>query len=121
MSCYYYSLQSLDGEKQGKFSEEACDVCLDSGEIISAKARIFKKVDLKARIVAGADGYIFEKSSDGENFEKIAQTESDTDLRYTDKVKKSFSVYYYRVKAYKNVDGKLVISKPSKAVKVKTK
>ncbi len=118
---YHYSVQSLCGNGQGNFSKEVSCVSLDSGEIVYAKSRFLKKVDLKARIVAGADGYIFERSEDGESFEEIAKTDSDVSLRYTDTVKKAFSVYYYRVKAYKNACGKSFISKPSKSIKVKTK
>ncbi len=118
---YHYSVQSLDGARQGNFSREVSCVCLDSGEILTAKSRLFKKVDLRARIVAGADGYIFERSADGENFEEVGKTDSDVSIRYTDKADKSFAVYYYRVRAYKKVGGETFISKPSKAVRVKTK
>ncbi len=118
---YHYSVQSLCGDGQGNFSEETCCVSLDSGELVEVKARLLKKVDLKARIVAGADGYIFERSTDGENFEEITRTASDVALRFTDSVKKAFSVYYYRVRAFKNVGGETVVSKPSRAVKIKSK
>ncbi len=118
---YHYSVQSLCGEKQGNFSSEVSCVSLDPGEIINYKARLFKKIDLQARIVAGADGYIFERSEDGESFEEIAKTESDVSFRFTDTVKKAFSVYYYRVRAYKNVCGSIYISAPSEAVRVKSK
>lgn len=119
---YYYSVQSLcEGGGHGNFSKEVSCVSLDSGEIVSAKARFFRKVDLKARIVAGADGYIFERSEDGENFEEAAKTDSDVSLRYTDTAKKAFTVYYYRVRAFKDIGGKLFVSKPSRAVRIKTK
>ncbi len=118
---YHYSVQSLSGAFQGNFSKEVTCVCLDSGELLEVKTRLFKKVELKARIVAGADGYIFERSEDGEVFEEIGRTASDVSFRHTDKAEKAFKVYFYRVRAYKNVCGKAVISKPSKAVKVKTK
>ena len=118
---YHYSVQSLDGTRQGNFSSEVSCVCLDSGEILTAKPRLFKKVDLKARIVAGADGYIFERSADGERFDEVGKTDSDVSVRYTDKTDKAFAVYYYRVRAYKKVGKETFISKPSKAVRVKTK
>lgn len=118
---YHYSVQSLCADGQGNFSPEVSYVLLDSGEIISSKARFLKKVDLKARIVAGADGYIFERSEDGETFVEIGRTESDISIRYTDKTDKAFKVYYYRVRAFKNADGRLFVSEPSKAVSVKTK
>ncbi|MBR5438553.1 MAG: hypothetical protein IKV21_06510 [Clostridia bacterium] len=118
---YYYSIQSLDGDRQGNFSGQVHAVSLDCGEIIYSAARFLKKIDLKARIVAGADGYIFERSEDGEKFEEIGRTDSDISLMCTDTVKKAFSVYYYRVRAYKNVEGNVFYSKPSKVIKVKSK
>lgn len=118
---YHYSVQSLRGEAQGKFSSEVSCVSLDSGEIIYSKARLFKKIDLQARIVAGADGYIFERSEDGENYEEIAKTDSDVSFRCTDTVPKAFAVYSYRVRAYKNVCGSILISTPSEAVRIKSK
>ncbi len=118
---YHYSVQSLCGDGQGNFSRETCCVSLDSGELVYVKPRHFKKVELQARIVAGADGYIFERSTDGESFDEIARTDSDVSLRFTDSVKKAFSVYYYRVRAFKNVGEKAVVSKPSKTVKIKSK
>ncbi|MBQ3136944.1 MAG: hypothetical protein IJB74_05610 [Clostridia bacterium] len=118
---YHYSVQSLDGNRQGNFSREVSCVCLDSGEILSVKSHLFKKVDLKVRIVAGADGYIFERSTDGESFDEVGKTDSDVSVRYTDKADKAFTAYYYRVKAYKKVGEKTFISKPSKSVRVKTK
>ena len=119
---YHYSVQSIRDRDQGSFSSEIVCVCLDSGEIIDSKARMLKKVDLKVRIVAGADGYIFERSDDeGKTFREIGRTDSDVSIRHTDKVEKAFRVYYYRVRAYKNVNGELFISKPSETVKIKTK
>lgn len=118
---YHYSIQSIDGSRHGNFSREISGVCLGSGEIVFAKARLFKKTDLKARIVAGADGYIFERSEDGESFTEIARTDSDISIRYTDRVDKAFKVYYYRVKAYKKVGDKTFISSPSKVQTIKSK
>ncbi len=118
---YYYSVQSNDGDRQGNFSKVVSGICLDCGEIFYSKARLFKKVELQARIVAGADGYIFERSEDGECFTEIYRTESDVVTRYTDKPDKAFTFYYYRVRAYKNVGGKAYVSGPSQAKKIKTK
>lgn len=118
---YYYSVQSLIGKRQGNFGSEEISVSLDCGELIGYKARLFKRVDLQARIVAGADGYIFERSEDGESFTEIAKTDSDVALRYTDKTEKAFTEYFYRVRAYKKVGETVYISEPSRSVKIKTK
>lgn len=118
---YHYCVQSLIGERQGNFSSQVSCICLGCGKIVNYKARLFRKVDLQVRIVAGADGYILERSEDGESFTEIAKTKSDVFTRFTDKADKVFTEYYYRVRAYKNVGGETVISKPSEAIKIKTK
>lgn len=122
---YHYSIQSIvetpTETKEGNFSKEIFCVFVDRGELIEAKSAAFKKVYLKARIVAGADGYIFERSEDGEEFYEIGRTKSGTDIRLTDKAEKMFTAYYYRVRAYKNVDGIEFKGESSKKVKVKTR
>lgn len=122
---YHYSVQSIvetsTGTMEGNFSKEVSCVFVDKSEILQVKAALFKNVDLRVRIVAGADGYIFERSEDGENFYEIGRTNSGTGIRLRDKAEKLFTVYYYRVRAYKNLDGKEIIGEESQKVKVKTR
>ena len=123
---YYYCLQcfkeSEDKELHGNFSKEYQCIHLDSGSILSAKSGIGKKVRISLRLVAGADGYIIERSSskDGE-YEEVGRTDSGIDHHFEDKAPKAFSTYYYRCKAYKTVSDIVFESVPSapKAVKVK--
>lgn len=120
----YYSIQSViidaDEKKDGNFSEEVSCVFLDKTEIIEAKAGLFRKVSIKARIVAGADGYIIERSRDKENYEEIGRTKKNTDYLFCDKTERR-GCYYYRVRAFKKNDGKEIVAEASEAVKVKTK
>lgn len=122
---YHYSVQSITetptGTMEGNYSKEVSCVFVDKSEILQAKAALFKNVDLKVRIVAGADGYIFERSEDGKSFYEVGRTESGTDIRLRDKAEKAFCVYYYRVRAYKKLDGKEVVGEESQKVKVKTR
>lgn len=118
---YYYSVQSIIDDKQGNFSTEEVALYLDCGKIISAKALLFKNVEIQARIVAGADGYILERSTDNKEFTEVARTESGVDIHIRDKVDKSFKTYYYRVRAFKTVENILFISESSETVKIKSK
>ena len=123
---YHYCLQCFkkgeDSELHGNFSEEYHCIHLDSGRVLEAKSAVGKRVHISLRLVAGADGYIIERSDskDGE-FTEVARTQSGFDLRISDKAPKAFRTYYYRCKAYKNVSGitfESVAGAP-KAVKVK--
>ncbi len=122
---YHYSVQcvinSEDGRRQGNFSKEISCICLDCGEIVEAKTGAFGKAFIQVRIVAGADGYILERSSDGGSFEEVARTDSGVDLRFTDKAGKLFTTYYYRTRAFRKVGDKEFVSEASESVKVKTR
>lgn len=123
---YHYSLQCFkkDGENElyGNFSSEYHCIHLDCGRIIEAKTSLGKRVNLSLRLVAGADGYIIERcrTKDGE-YTQAGKLESGLSLCFTDKAPKAFTTYYYRCKAYKNIDGQYFESQPSapKAVRVK--
>lgn len=119
---YHYSIQSIaDGKREGNFSKEVSCIYLDCGQITEVKAAAFGRVFIKVRIVAGAKGYILERSADGKTFSEVARTDSGTALRFTDKADKLFGKYFYRTKAYTFIGNEEFISGPSEAVKVKTR
>lgn len=123
---YHYSLQCYkkgdDRDLKGNFSREYNCIHLDSGRVLEAKASPGKKVRLSLRLVAGADGYIIERSEskDGE-YTVIGKTQSGFELTFTDKAPKAFRRWYYRCKAFKIIEGETFesIASPPKAVKVK--
>lgn len=122
---YHYSVQALikgdEETRQGNFSEVAIGICLDCGEILSYKIS-GRKVSLSLRIVAGADGYIVERSDDGgETFSEVARTESITDIYVCDKAPSHFKTYIYRVRAFKIFKDFEYVSLHSKCISVKTK
>ena len=123
---YHYSLQCFrkadEKELYGNFSQEYHCIHLDCGRIIDAKASLGKRVNLSLRLVAGADGYIIERSEskDGE-YIQVGKIDSGLTLRFSDKAPKALKTYYYRCKAFKVVEGEIFESVPStqKSVKVK--
>ncbi len=123
---YYYCLQSFksgeEKELHGNFSAEHKCIHLDSGRILGIKRGLGKKVRISLRLVAGADGYIIERSEskDGE-FCEIGRTASGFEHNFEDKVPKAFKIYYYRCRAFKTVSEQEFISVAGavKSVKVK--
>lgn len=103
---YHYCVQTVkaDGEKElhGNFSKETHCAFIDTTEILSSKATVSNKAVLGVRIIAGADGYIFERSDkkDGE-FSEVGRTEDITAVSFEEKLPSRFKNYYYRVCAYK--------------------
>ncbi len=123
---YHYSVQAFikseESERQGNFSPEAHCVYLDCGEIIEAKASFGKKISLRVRIVAGADGYILQRSEEKDGpFVDVAKTEQGVDINFNDKVEKRMKNYFYRAMAYKNVEGKQFSGEPTKVIHIKSR
>lgn len=123
---YYYCVQAYRngeaGEEQGIYSEQISSVSLGKGAVIEAKAQLGKKMYLKARVVAGAEGYILQRkdSTDGE-FCEVMRTDSNTGIILKDTVPKRFRTYFYRVLSYKTVENKLYISEPTDEIQLKSK
>lgn len=103
---YHYCVQTVKkGEDRllyGNFSKETDCVFIDKTEILSAKATLGNRALLSARVIAGADGYIFERSDkkDG-TFTEVGRTEDITAVTFEEKLPSRFRSYYYRVCAYK--------------------
>ena len=122
---YHYCVQCVyaDGEKenQGKFSPKVHAVCLDSGKILDHKTS-GRTTSFSLRLVAGADGYILERSEskDGD-FTELARTESNLELTFKDKAPSHFKTYFYRVRSFRNVKEEMFYSDGSEVVAIKTK
>ncbi len=122
---YHYCVQCVytdgENEKHGKFSPKVHAVCLDSGKILGYKTS-GRTTSFALRLVAGADGYILERSEskDGD-FAEIARTESNLELTFNDKAPSHFKTYFYRVRSYRSVKEEMFISDSSEEVVIKTK
>ena len=108
---YHYSVQSAKkGEDKllhGNFSPEADAVFLDSTVILSAKKTLGGVLSISARIVAGSDGYILEKSeTENGEFTEIARSEDITGVFFEHKLTSRFRTAYYRICAYKLIGEK---------------
>lgn len=123
---YYYCVQAYkkaeDSEKQGNYSKQVSSVSIDKGAVFEAKSFFGKRMHIRARLVAGADGYILQRKdkADGE-YKEVMRTQSNTDISLTDSVPKSFRTYFYRIVAYKTVEDKLYTGEPTDEIQLKSK
>ncbi len=123
---YYYCVQAYkkdeEVEKQGNYSQQVSAVSLDKGSVFEAKALFGKKVQIRLRLVAGADGYILQRkdSTNGE-FCEVARSSANTEINFTDSVPKILRNYFYRAVAYKTVENKLYLSEPTDEIQIKSK
>ena len=123
---YHYCLQSFkkgdEKELHGNFSKEFHCIHLDCGRVLEGKSSLGRRIYLYLRVVAGADGYIIERSDSKDGtFTEVGRTKSGLDLRFYEKAPKAMKTYYYRCKAFKSVNDEIFESVPSavKAVKVR--
>ena len=122
---YHYCVQCVyadgENEKHGKFSPKVHAVCLDSGKILAHKTS-GRTTSFSLRLVAGADGYILERSENKDgDFTEIARTESNLELAIKDKAPSHFKTYFYRVRSFRNVKEEVFYSDGSEVVAIKTK
>lgn len=102
---YHYSLQTVkkgsEKEFYGNFTKEVSCAFVDRTEILSART-LWGRVTVDVKVIAGADGYIFERSTtkDGE-FIEVGRTEDITAVTFEEKLPSRFKTYYYRARAYK--------------------
>lgn len=89
---------------------------------IAVKNNAKKTAKLSWKKVAGADGYeVYRANAEKGKFKKIATSKSGKSISYTNKKLSKNKTYYYKVRAYKNVNGKKVYGAYSQVVKVKIK
>ena len=89
---------------------------------IAVKNSAKKTAKLSWKKVAGADGYeVYRANTEKGKFKKIATGKSGKSISYTNKKLSKNKTYYYKVRAYKNVNGKKVYGAYSQVVKVKIK
>ncbi len=82
-------------------------ICVPEGR----KGKACVSVKLQWKKANGADGYvIYRSSSRFGRYKKIKDIKSDGVLAYNDSSVKEARVYYYKVRAYKNCNGKKVFA-----------
>lgn len=81
-----------------------------------------KSVKLTWKKVSGAAGYeVFRSSKKNKGFKKIKTIKKTKTVKFTNKKLKKGKTYYFKIRAYKTVDGKKIYSKYTAVKKVKIK
>ncbi len=125
---YYYKVRAYiydENEKKvyGEFSTVASGKPkLDAPAITMAETVNYKSVKITYGKVNGANGYVIYRSTKKDSgFKKIATVKKKKTVTYTDKKCKTGTKYYYKVRAYRMVDGKKKYSGYSEVISAKTK
>ncbi|SFJ30466.1 Fibronectin type III domain-containing protein [Terrisporobacter glycolicus] len=122
---YYYKVRAykvVDGKKQyGNFSQ-----------VVSSSPKLFtpsvtlskdsKKATVKWKKISGASGYeIYRSNSKSATYSKVKSVSRGSTTSYTNRGLTSKKVYYYKIRAYRTVNGKKVYSSYSSIKSIKAK
>ena len=119
---YYYKIRAYrmiaDKKKYGSYSEIVCAKPVLSKTTITVSSKS-KKATIKWNKVLGASGYkVYSATSSNGTYSLKKTITSINTLSYTNTNLVSGKTYYYKVRAYRNVNGKVVYG-PYSAVKSK--
>ena len=123
---YYYKIKTVvktqDGNQTSGFSNIKSAKAVPSKTTLKAKASDTKNVKLTWSKVKGANGYeIYRSNSKNGKYKKIAAISKGSTTSYKNGKLKKSTTYYYKIRAYRKVDGKKVYGNYSSVVSVKTK
>ena len=123
---YYYKIVpfvTADGASYEGNESDAVSAkpVLQKGKISSVKSVNYNTLKITWKKVTGAQGYeLYRSTSSKKGFKRIKTITSGSKVTFTDKDKKLGTAYYYKVKAYRKVNGKKVYGAYSPVVKGKT-
>jgi hypothetical protein len=108
---------------------EKCSVTVQAAAFTPGVPGSFKAVNVKKKSakltwkkVTGATGYeVYRSTKKKSGYKKVATIKKASTVKYTKKKLKKGKTYYFKIRAYRTVNGKNVYSKFTSAKKVKIK
>ena len=121
---YYYKIKTVvktqNGEQTSGFSNVKSAKAVPAKTTLKAKASDAKNVKLTWSKVKGASGYeIYRSNSKDGKYSKVKTISKGSTTSYKNGKLKKSTTYYYKIRAYRKVNGKKVYGKWSKVKKVK--
>lgn len=123
---YYYKIKAVvkteSGSQTSGFSNIKSAKAVPSKTTLKAKASDAKNVKLTWSKVKGANGYeIYRSDSKNGKYKKVTAISKGGTTSYKNGKLKKSTTYYYKIRAYRKVNGKKVYGDYSSVVSVKTK
>lgn len=123
---YYYKIKTVvktqNGEQTSGFSNVKSAKAVPAKTTLKAKASDAKNVKLTWSKVKGASGYeIYRSNSKDGKYSKVRTISKGSTTSYKNGKLKKSTTYYYKIRAYRKVNGKKVYGSYSSVVSVKTK
>ena len=123
---YYYKIKTVvktqNGEQTSGFSNVKSAKAVPAKTTLKAKASDAKNVKLTWSKVKGASGYeIYRSNSKDGKYSKVKTISKGSTTSYKNGKLEKSTTYYYKIRAYRKVNGKKVYGSYSSVVSVKTK
>ena len=123
---YYYKIRAYKIVNKtnyyGAYSNVICGVKTPSKPVIKVTSPSTKTVKVSWKKISGANGYeVYRKTNSSSQYKKIKTVTSGNTLSYTNKKLTKNSKYYYKVRAYKIVNGQKIYSSYSSVKQIKCK
>lgn len=123
---YYYKVRAYKAVNKtnyyGAYSNVVCGAKTPLKPVITVKSPSTKTVKISWKKVSGANGYeVYRKTSSSSKYKKLKTIASGNTLSYADKNLTKNKKYYYKVRAYKTVNGQKIYSSYSTAKQIKCK
>ena len=106
---YYYKVRACSGSKAYSFSSVIKKTAQPKIPSVSTKAGK-KQITVSWNAVSDVTGYKVYRATKASGTYKAVKTASSKTLKYTNKGLKTGKTYYYKVRAYKKINGKTVFS-----------
>lgn len=123
---YYYKVRAYKTVNKtkyyGEYSDVVCSSKAPSKPVITVKNAGSKTIKVSWKKVSGANGYeVYRKAGSGAKYSIVQTINSGNTLSYTNKNLVKNSKYYYKVRAYKIVNGEKIYSSYSTVKQIKCK
>ena len=123
---YYYKVRAYKTVNKtkyyGAYSDVVCSAKTPSKPVITVKNAGSKTVKVSWKKVSGANGYeVYRKSGSSAKYSIVQTVTSGNTLSYTNKKLIKNSKYYYKVRAYRIVNGEKIYSSFSTVKQIKCK
>lgn len=116
---YYYKVRACDGSVKSAFSRRVTGKARPAATQVTAKAGE-EKIRLSWKKVSGAHGYyIYHANRQNGKYKKLKTVKKGSITKFTHSGLKAGKTHYYRVRAYRVVNGKKILSAKSATVSTK--